>query len=167
MAYPTVNGPYGLRPVNLVGGQVFAGSTRSLPITYGYAAALGYGDIVNVARGQVIKNVVTTDATAGTAAAVGQVIGVFLGCSYTSPATKQKLFAQNWVAGTLAGDGVAYICDDPDTIFKAAVCSATTVMASGSQAVVGQNYSLIQNAVNGSTGSSQVALLQTNAAVCV
>ena len=28
MAYPTINGPYGLRPINLIGGQVFAGSTR-------------------------------------------------------------------------------------------------------------------------------------------
>jgi hypothetical protein len=153
MAYPTVNGPYGLRPVNLVGGQVFAGATRSLPIIYGYATAIGYGDIVNIVRGQITKHTGTTSSTAA------GVIGVFLGCSYTSPATKQKLFAQNWVASTLAGDAMAYICDDPDTIFKAAVCSATTVMASGSQAVVGQNYGLIQNAVNGTTGNSQVALL--------
>jgi hypothetical protein len=29
MAYPTVDKPYGLQPVNLIGGQVFAGSTRS------------------------------------------------------------------------------------------------------------------------------------------
>ncbi len=28
MAYPTVSAPYGLRPVNLIGGQVFAGATR-------------------------------------------------------------------------------------------------------------------------------------------
>jgi hypothetical protein len=28
MAYPVVNAPYGLKPINLIGGQVFAGSTR-------------------------------------------------------------------------------------------------------------------------------------------
>jgi hypothetical protein len=153
MAYPTVNGPYGLKPVNLVGGQVFAGATRSLPIGYGYATAIGYGDLVNITRGAITKHTGTTDSTA-----VG-LVGVFLGCSYTSPTTKQKLFAQNWVASTLAGDALAYVCDDPDTVFKAVVCSATTVLASGSQAVVGQNYGLIQNAVNGNTGNSQVALL--------
>ena len=32
MAYPTVDKPYGLKPVNLIGGQVFAGSTRLMEI---------------------------------------------------------------------------------------------------------------------------------------
>ena len=26
MAYPTVSAPYGFKPINLIGGQVFAGS---------------------------------------------------------------------------------------------------------------------------------------------
>ena len=32
MAYPTVDKPYGLKPINLIGGQVFAGATRQLVI---------------------------------------------------------------------------------------------------------------------------------------
>ena len=32
MAYPTVAAPYGLKPVNLIGGQVYTGSTRNLPV---------------------------------------------------------------------------------------------------------------------------------------
>jgi hypothetical protein len=32
MAYPTVDKPYGLKPVNLIGGQVFAGATRQMEI---------------------------------------------------------------------------------------------------------------------------------------
>jgi hypothetical protein len=39
------------------------------------------------------------------------------------------------------------------------VCSATTVVASANAAMIGQNYGLIQNAVNTTTGNSQVALL--------
>jgi len=35
MAYPVVDKPYGLQPANLIGGQVFAGSTRMYPIVYG------------------------------------------------------------------------------------------------------------------------------------
>jgi hypothetical protein len=30
MAYPTVSAPYGYKPVNLIGGQVYAGSTTPL-----------------------------------------------------------------------------------------------------------------------------------------
>ena len=37
MAFPTVSGPYGLRPLNLVGGTPFAGATRHMPIASGYA----------------------------------------------------------------------------------------------------------------------------------
>jgi hypothetical protein len=32
MAYPTVDKPYGLKPINLIGGQVFAGATRQMEI---------------------------------------------------------------------------------------------------------------------------------------
>ena len=37
MAYPTINGPYGLRPINLIGGQVYAGATVRMQIADGYA----------------------------------------------------------------------------------------------------------------------------------
>ena len=50
MAYPTVSAPYGLKPVNLIGGQVFAGSTRNVQIQYGYATNIFYGDFVAITR---------------------------------------------------------------------------------------------------------------------
>ena len=37
MAYPVISAPYGLKPINLIGGQVFAGSTRMVPIQIGRA----------------------------------------------------------------------------------------------------------------------------------
>jgi len=153
MAYPVVSAPYGLKPINLIGGQVFAGSTRSLPIQYGFASNIFYGDLVNIVRGSIVKNTDTTDSTGN------GLVGVFLGCSYTNPTTKQKQFAQYWPAGTAAGDGMAIICDDPDTVFKVVMCSATTVIASGCTAMIGQNFGLIQNAGNVNTGNSAVAAL--------
>jgi len=152
MAYPVVNAPYGLKPINLIGGQVFAGSTREYAIPYGYATNIFYGDIVGLTRGNVQRLSVST----GT---LGTVTGVFLGCSYTNPTTKQKQFAQYWPASTLAGDAVAIVCDDPDTVFKAVVCSATTVVASGARAMIGQNLAMINNTGNVNTGDSANALL--------
>jgi len=156
MAYPVVAAPYGLKPVNLIGGQVFSGSTRQLPIQYGYATNIFYGDMVNIIRGSIVKNTSTTDSSAA------GLTGVFLGCSFTNPLTKQKQFSQYWPASTLAGDAMAVICDDPDTVFKVVICSATTVIASGSIAVVGQNLGLIQNAGNVNTGDSAVAALYSS-----
>lgn len=147
MAYPTVSAPYGLKPINLIGGQVFAGSTRNLPIQYGYATNIGYGDFVTLSRGTVGRLSVTSSAGAGN-------VGIFLGCSYTSPATKQKLFSQYWPGGTLAGDAVAIVTDDPDTLFKAVVCSSGVVVASSSIPVVGQNIQMIDNGMSTSTGNS-------------
>lgn len=156
MAYPVVSAPYGLKPINLIGGQVFAGSTRNYPIQYGYATNIFYGDIVNIIRGSIVDNADTTDST-GTG-----IVGVFLGCSYTNPTTKQKQFSQYWPAGTAAGDCQAIVCDDPDTVFKVVMCSATTVIASAANAMLGQNFGLIQNAGNVNTGNSAVAALYSS-----
>jgi hypothetical protein len=161
MAYPVVSAPYGLKPINLIGGQVFAGSTRNYPIQYGYATNIFYGDIVNIIRGSIVDNTDTTDST-GTG-----IVGVFLGCSYTNPTTKQKQFAQYWPAGTAAGDCQAIICDDPDTVFKVVMCSATTVIASAANAMLGQNFGLIQNAGNVNTGNSAVAALYGSSSTSV
>ena len=156
MAYPVINAPYGLKPINLIGGQVFAGSTREYDIPYGYSTNIFYGDIIGLSRGNVQRLSVST----GT---LGTVTGVFLGCSYTNPLTKQKQFAQYWPASTLAGDAVAIVCDDPDTVFKAVVCSATTVVASGARAMIGQNLAMINNTGNVNTGNSANALLAPSA----
>jgi hypothetical protein len=152
MAYPVVSAPYGLKPINLIGGQVFAGSTRTLSIQYGYASNIFYGDLVNIVRGSIVKNTDTTDST-GTG-----LVGVFLGCSYTNPTTKQLQFAQYWPSGT-AATGAAIVCDDPDTVFKAVMCSSGSVIASAATAMIGQNFGLIQNAGNVNTGNSAVAAL--------
>jgi hypothetical protein len=156
MAYPVIDAPYGLKPINLIGGQVFAGSTREYAIPYGYSTNIFYGDIIGLSRGNVQRLSVTT----GT---LGTVTGVFLGCSYTNPLTKQKQFAQYWPASTLAGDAVAIVCDDPDTVFKAVVCSATTVVAGGARAMIGQNLAMINNTGNVNTGNSANALLAPSA----
>jgi hypothetical protein len=157
MGYPTIDAPYGLKPINLIGGQVFAGSTRSLPIQYGYATDIFYGDFVVLSRG------FATRASVSTGTSVNQVTGIFLGCSFTNPVTKQKQFSQYWPASTLAGDAAAVVCDDPDTVFKAVVCSATTVLASGALALVGTNLSMINNTGNVNTGNSANAVLAPTA----
>jgi hypothetical protein len=157
MAYPSISAPYGLAPINLIGGQVFAGSTRSLPIQYGYGTNIFYGDFVVLSRGFI------TRASVSTGTGSNQVTGVFLGVSYTNPLTKQKTFSQYWPASTLAGDAQAVVCDDPDTVFKAVVCSSGTTVASSALSLIGTNLSLINNTGSTATGNSANAVLAPTA----
>jgi len=156
MAYPTVDAPYGLKPINLIGGQVFAGATRQIPVASGYATNLLNGDVVKlVSDGTLEKDTGTTTATP---------VGVFLGCRYTDPNLGYELYSQYFPAGTVASDIVAYVADDPDQLFKIAVVSGTTVIASVGRTVVGNNMALVQNAGSTTTGNSKVAVLSSSAA---
>ena len=156
MAYPTVDAPYGLKPINLIGGQVFAGATRQIPIASGYATNLLNGDVVKlVSDGTLEKDAGTTTATP---------VGVFLGCRYTDPNLGYELYSQYYPANTVASDIVAYVADDPDQLFKVAVVSGTTVVAGVGRTVVGNNVSLVQNAGSTATGNSKVAVLSSSAA---
>jgi len=154
MAYPTVDAPYGLKPINLIGGQVFAGSTRMFSIASGYNASLFYGQVVQLTTdGTIIVNPTTN----GTSPVAG-IVGVFLGCQYTNPSTKQTVNAQYWPQGTVASDAIAYVCDDPDTIFEAVVCNTGTTVAALGQWAVGKNAALIQNGGSTTTGNALVAI---------
>lgn len=162
MAYPIVDRPYGFKPVNLIGGQPFAGSTRSLPIQYGYGTNIFYGDaVVLSAVGTIVRATITNTVISAFATGTKQTIGIFLGCSFTDPVTKQKRFMQYYPAGTYAGDTVAVISDDPDTIFKAAMVTAAggVIISSASQPLVGLNLAGSDLAGSTFTGNSSNGLV--------
>jgi len=147
MAYPTVNAPYGLLPINLIGGQVFAGATRQLPIASGYTTAIYYGDVVkfNTTDGTIVKETGTATVSAN------GVVGVFLGCTYTNPSTGQKLFAQSYPSGgVVASDIEAYVADDPDQLFKVAVTGGSTssTITPIAGTILGSNLGISQPAAN-------------------
>jgi len=155
MAYPTVAGPYGFQPINLIGGQVFAGSTRLLPIASGSGTSIFYGDVVRLNTGGTLSKVSTT-ATATDA------VGIFLGCQFTNPTTKQLLQQQYYPASTVASDIQAFVLDDPDALFKVAVTAAGTSTMSGvTQAAIGQNSALILTTGSTTTGDSLASISAT------
>jgi len=166
MAYPTVSAPYGLQPVNLIGGQVFAGSTRNVKVQYGYATNIFYGDFVSITRGFATRLAATDGGTAATGAVGYGQVGIFLGCSFTNPITKQKTFSQYWPASTLAGDAVAIVTDDPDTIFKAAVVTTQggTTIGAASSAMIGLNMTISNLAGSTASGNSSNGILASSAA---
>jgi len=160
MAYPTISKPYGFKPVNLIGGQPFAGSTRKMRIASGYNTNIGFGDLlVRVSDGTVARSAATT------AKPTGGFAGVFLGCEYINPTTGQPLFSQYFPANTTVTSGfiTAYVCDDPDALFQIAVVSGTTVVTGVQFTSIGNNATIVDNAANTANGDSQLALLDSTA----
>ena len=166
MAYPTIDAPYGLKPINLIGGQVFAGATRQLPIT---TASISYntpifngGVVALTADGVVAVSALDTETSP-----LAGVVGVFLGCTYTNPVTKQLTFSQYW-PGFASGvtDARAYIADDPDQLYKVVNVAGATADNTSSgllpafvgQAAVGLNAQLVLNTGSTTTGNSKVAI---------
>ena len=158
MAYPIVSAPYGLKPINLIGGQVFSGATRQMEIASGYATSIFYGDLVKrVSDGTIEKDTGTTTATP---------CGVFLGVNFTNASTGQIQQQQYYPASTAIKSGTkifAVVADDPDTLFQVAVVSGTTVITGVGISAIGNNATLVQNAGSTTTGDSKVALLDSTA----
>ena len=153
MAYPTVSAPYGLKPVNLIGGQVFAGATRQMQIASGYNTNIFYGDLVKrISDGTIEKDTGTATATP---------CGIFLGVSFTNASTGQVQQQQFYPASQQIKSGTqifAVVADDPDTLFQVVSCSSGTTVAGMGISAIGNNIALIQNAGSTITGNSKVAI---------
>ena len=163
MAYPTVSKPYGLKPINLIGGLPFAGATRQRRIASG-AGSIGFGDPLKfVSDGTVVVTTETTTApTTGFA-------GVFLGCTFVSSVTGQPTYSQSWTSGTSVKSGtyiVAYVAEDPNTLFQAVGVTASLVVSTSTgftYSDIGLNVALVANTLNTTTGDSQQGLLVSSA----
>lgn len=159
MAYPIISAPYGYQPVNLIGGQVYAGSTRNMPIQYNYATPIYFGDFVTLTAGYATLTTYPVNSTNTT-------VGVFVGCYYTNPTTKQRQFSQYYPGNVLAGDITAIVADDPDIVIKTAVTTTASsgVIGSASSLSVGAN--LVGTTTTGSvtTGNGTGGVVGASAA---
>ena len=155
MAYPSVDGPYGLVPVQQVSGGTFTGPTRQYKIASGYATSIFNGDAVKLVTGGTVER--------DTFDAAMTPIGVFLGVSYTDPNTSQLTFKQYYPASTVADDIVAYVMDATDILFKVAVVSSGTTIGDLAQTDIGANVAGVDNTGSTITGNSKCAISDTSA----
>ena len=145
----TTAAPYGARPVGTLSASgSFTGKARNLPIITTYGTQISNGDFVKVAAdGTIAKDTGTTALTA---------VGIFLGCSYTDPTTKQKTFSNFWPASNAATDAMAYVLDDPFVVFQMQSDEALNTTDRGLNASVvvpagNTTFGKSKNALDGST----------------
>ena len=149
MAYPTVSAPYGFQPINRIGGNPYAGSTRLVPVASG---AVYDGDLVELLSSGTCA--VVADGTAAP-----QALGVCVGVQYTN-SSGQTVQAQYAPASGVT-NVVAYVVDDPRALFQVAVVTSGTTMGTLTRAAVGQNAIVVLNSGNANTGDSAQAIDDT------
>jgi len=169
MAYPTVDAPYGFKAINELNGLPYAGATRQFPIARGYATNIFYGDLVQLTtNGTLILT--SYSAASSPSTVIAGAIGVFVGCQFTNPTTKQLQFSQYYPASTAADDILAFVVDDPSALFRVAIVGQTssesnTVSTIGyaNQSFVGTNvYAVTGTAGSTITGNSAMAVSADN-----
>jgi hypothetical protein len=156
MAYPTVDKPYGLQPINRIDGMPYAGAIRQIPVAAGFGTAIFDGDTVVInSDGYLVKST-TTDS--------GNIVGVCLGGQYvnSSGQTVQGQFIPA-SASTATNLALAYVVDDPMALFKVAVVTSGTTMGTAGRTVVGSNIALVLNAGSTTTGNSAFGATLTGA----
>lgn len=150
--------PRGLKPIGLLGGMPFAGSTREYLIKSGYSTAIFNGDVVGLA--DVANSTDDGHLVRETAASEVNPIGVFLGVSYTDPNTGQLTHKQYYPGGIAASDIKAIVSVNPFTLYE--------VQADGAiaQTQLGMTADLVQtSAGNTTTGNSGLQLDASTASV--
>jgi len=158
--------PYGLRPVNQLGGTPYAGATRTYLIDpAGTASNIYNGSPVYVNSSGYLAVATATGADATTngfpvGTANTGIVGVFVGCSYYN-AQGQLIFSQYYPTG-VTGVIQASVVDDPNVVFQVQSAGSVT------QAAVGANVFFSTGAVatgSTTTGNSSASIVAGASAV--
>ena len=148
MAYPTVSGPYGLRPINRVDGMPYAGATRTYGIASNYNTPIFNGDLVIIVTGGTIEKFTGTDA--------GFPVGVFMGVEYVNQ--QGQVLNGQYYAGTSMTNARAKVVVDSQAVYRVAVTDGSSDMSYASLASIGSNMELVQGTGNTATGNSGVSV---------
>jgi len=155
----SVASPYGLKPVNMIGGQPYSGAFREIKLSTNNSAAIFAGDVIALSAAgnpAALTATITTGTTAG-------VVGVCVGVRYVNPATKQSNWGQYLPANAITGgysDVYIRVVDDPDAIFQVQGSAAFGTLTNGADGAIGKNAALGNfSAGSTATGNSAVNLV--------
>jgi hypothetical protein len=149
--------PYGLRPVQMLGGRHNSHGIREIRMTTNSAAGVFTGDLIGLTAGDGASATASPTTTVG----ANNPIGVCVGVRYTDPVMKQEHHSQ-YLPANAVNNGYTNIwikvVDDPQALFQ--------VQASGSvtAASIGKNAALANFGGSTDTGNSTVQLSQASIA---
>lgn len=150
--------PFGLKPINLIGGQSFnGGAIREYLLPSNVAAAYYTGSVIYMNTNGVPTMIAATP-TAGTTAGI---LGVCVGVRYTDPTLKYTVFGQYLPSGAYSAgyrDIYIRVCDDPDQLYSIQAATVVGSKTNGARGAIGQNAALSGFSGNATTGLADTAL---------
>ena len=159
--------PYGLKPVNLIGGQAFNGGViREFVLSTENTYAFYTGAVIQLSSAgnpqPIQATPVAPEYAATSTPGTAGIVGVCVGVSYVDPALKYQVFGQTLPAGAIAAgytNITIHVCDDPDQLWQIQGDAAFGTLTNGPAGAVGKNAALSTFTGNATTGLSQTKLV--------
>ena len=130
---PSVSAPFGFRPSFHNSGQM---RPKAYTIASTYATNIFSGDPVKLVDAGTVQLGTSDGSRTGTVAGV-TLLGILAGVEYRD-ATGKPTISPFWIGGTTATDIIAYVYDDPETIFEAQYTNPGTPGTDSVQTSVGE-----------------------------
>jgi hypothetical protein len=155
--------PYGLKPVNLIGGQAFNGGViRQFALPTNVATAFYTGSVIALDNDGV-PAILSATPTGGTTVGI---VGVCVGVSYVDPNLKYQVYAQYLPANAITGgytNVMIHVNDDPDQLYQIQANAAFGSLTNGPVGAIGKNAALVGFSGSATTGLATTALkIDTN-----
>ena len=165
--------PYGLKPVQLLGGEAYNGGVaREYRVSANNAAAIFNGDLVQLSTAGLPSAVSSTPTAikipATSADATAGIMGVLVGARYVNGSTLQPTWSNYLPANVITGGGSdvwVQVMDDPNAVYQVKGSAPLGTFNSGTNGsgwagAIGKNAALgFGTAGNTATGVSGVNLV--------
>lgn len=142
----STSAPFGFRPSYHNSGQM---RPKAYTIASAYAANIFQGDPVKLIDDGVVELGTSDGTRSGTTDGV-KLLGIFAGCQYIDSLGKPTV-SPYWPTGTTATEIVAWVYDDPETLFDVQYANPGTPGTTTMQTAVGEECDWTVASPGGST----------------
>jgi len=144
----STSAPFGFRASFHNSGQI---RPKAYVIASGYAANIFQGDPVKLVDAGVVQLGTSDGTRSGTVAGI-LLLGIFAGCQYNDSLGKPTVSAY-WPTGTSGTEIIAYVYDDPETLFETQYTNPGTPGTTTMQTAVGEQMDWVVASPGGSTAT--------------
>jgi len=144
----STSAPFGFRASFHNRGQI---RPKAYTIASTYAANIFSGDPVKLVDAGTVQLGTSDGTRSGTVAGI-LLLGIFAGCQYNDSSGKPTI-SPYWPSGTTGTEIIAYVYDDPETLFNAQYTNPGTPGTTTMQTAVGEEMDWVVASPGGSTST--------------